>query len=299
MKFAAIDIGSNAIRLLIKDTQGLSPYYVADVRSGLDILARVPIRLGNDVYTTGLIQQEKEELLCQSLKQFRILMEVQHVTDYRCCATAAFRDAKNGQEIAQKVLQKTDLRIDIIDGKEEAALGHLSYYAQAGVSEQNALFADVGGGSTDISVCANKEEVYAKSFEIGSMRKASAAVKKNMLQELKNELSHIGQKWNNPIVIGSGGSIHKICHMLSPISKKEDSVETARLASFYEKIAPLSLEERIKTFHLKRDRAEIIAEATEIFLLIAHSVEAQRIQAPQIGVREGIIVQLLQKHKML
>lgn len=298
-KLAAIDIGSNAIRLYIKDIDSVKKPYCPGNESPDDYFNRVAIRLGDDVYTSGFISIEKEKLLISSLKQFRILMESHHVEEYRACATASFRDAKNGVEVATHIFEQTGIKVEIISGSEEVSLARRGFYAQYGAQHGDFLFCDVGGGSTDICLCHNEKEIQSHSFAVGSMRMVNHSQKAEDLQQLTDILSQWKTLFQNPIhVIGSGGSIHKICQLFTD-STVSDCVTVNNLCKLRDELAPLSTEQKMERYHLKRDRAEIIVEAADIFIRIAQATDCSVIHAPVIGVRDGIIASFLQERGLL
>ncbi len=292
---AAIDIGSNASRLLIKETESMKGHYEPDIRPAYDFFTRMPVKLGADVYAKGFISQEKAEMLVQTIAQYKDEMEKRHTVHYRACATAALRDAGNGAHVAATVLKKTGIRIDIISGQEETALARLSYYVQSKAATGYLLFADVGGGSTDISLCHNREVLYTRSFHVGSMRMNSHTQPQEEIQAMTNDIESLAKQYTPIHLIGSGGSIHKICRMFAA-DGQSDIITTINIKKLHDRLKPLDIEQRMELYQLKQDRAEIIVEAAEIFLHIAHAANAPMLQAPRIGVRDGIIVSLMQKY---
>jgi exopolyphosphatase/guanosine-5'-triphosphate,3'-diphosphate pyrophosphatase len=293
-KLAAIDIGSNAIRLFIKHIDNIKKSYNPEIQLPEDYFTRVPIRLGDDVYSSGRISTEKEQLLINTLKHFRVLMEVYHVEKYRACGTASFRDAENGEQVAAHIQEQTGIKVDIISGYEEAALARLSFYAQYGSTSGDYLFCDVGGGSTDVCFCHDAQQIHAHSFAVGSMRMINHTQKDEDLKLLSDTLSSWTAIKNSVNIVGSGGSIHKIAQIFSN-DATPNSVTVKNLCQLRNELALLTTEEKMARYHLKRDRAEIIVEAADIFIRIARAVGAEVIQAPVIGVRDGIIVSFLQK----
>ena len=291
---AAIDIGSNASRLLVKDTAGMEIGYDQNIRNGQDFYTRTPLRLGMDVYTNGHITPSKTNALIQTLAQYKAIMKEYGVTRFQACATACLRDANNGTVVVEAVRQATGITIDIISGQEEAALARFSYYAQPDVCKTGyLLFSDVGGGSTDISFCHNQNELYAHSFHVGSMRMNNHTQSVEEFQALTGKVSEFASRYGTFHIVGSGGCIHKICSMFAAGSQS-DILQVTHLKAFYDKLKPLSVEQRMQQYGLKRDRAEIIVQSVSVFLNIAQAARAAAIQAPRIGVRDGIIVRLLQ-----
>ncbi len=288
---AAIDIGSNALRLLIKRMDDINAPYNPLVRQGVDLFSRIPIRLGTDVYTQGSISTEKELQLMEACRKFRLLMNTYNVSRYRACATAAFRAASNAKEIVERIQKETDIQIEIISGEEEAELTRNSFFAQNIEHYHNTLFADVGGGSTDVCLVSGTETKFIHSYPIGSMRKYDKLQKMAILAQLKNDLASLASEYQPLQVVGSGGSIHKIGVLFSDEINQEKVTKEAILRTIQE-LAPLAISERMRRYHLPWDRAEIIVEAAEIFRDIVNSTHASYIKAPKIGVRDGIIAQL-------
>lgn len=290
---AAIDIGSNACRLLIKETESMKGRYIPDVRPTYDYFTRTPIKLGADVYANGIVSHEKTELLIQAIALYKEEMDKRQVSRFRACATAALRDAGNGADIVETVYKETGIRIHIISGQEEASLARLSYYMQPMAATGYLLFVDVGGGSTDISLCHDREPLYTHSFRVGSMRMNNHTQRQEDLQDLINNIQNLSSHYKPIHLIGSGGSIHKICRMFAP-NEQTDTITTNNIEKLHSLLKPLSIKQRMELYQLKQDRAEIIVEAAEIFLNIAHAANVTALQAPRIGVRDGIIASLMQ-----
>lgn len=289
---AAIDIGSNATRLLIKEAESMNGTYIPEMREGKDAFIRSSVKLGYDVYQGGYISDEKISQLCHMLFEYKVMMEQYDVTDYRACATASFRDAKNGREAAERISQETGIHIDIITGEEETGLVRLSYYSQRDAHQGGVLFADVGGGSTDISFCQNGQLVQSRSFDVGSMRMVSHTQSAECMEKLAQYIDSISRQYSDIHLVGSGGSIKLICHLFHP-QNLPDVVAVDSIQRLHDELLPLSLEERMSRYRIKSDRAEIIVEAASIFLHIAKACHAETIEAPRIGVRDGIIATLL------
>lgn len=294
IRLAAIDIGSNAIRLLIKSTKGLTGTYHPEVRPELDYFVREPIRLGLDVYSQGIILPEREHLLTEACKRFRVIMMAFHVSAYRACATAAFRAASNGVEVAQRVKEATGIHIDIISGEEEAQLVQKSYFAQVPGETANLLFADVGGGSTDVILVVNGQTRYTHSFPVGSIRMICRSADQAQLRDLSRQLSLLADRYSPLHVVGSGGSIHKLAQLF-PEEGSNNIVRKTSLETLCRSLEGLTVEQKMEKYHLQRDRAEIIAESSSIFLHILNATHCEAIEAPRIGVRDGIIADLMQR----
>lgn len=296
MHLAAIDIGSNAIRLLIKSTDDLWLRYSPTVRPHRDYFERVPVRLGLDVYTDGIISPKREQMLTQACRRYRVIMASFRVTDCRACATAAFRAAGNAEEVTQRIREATGIDIETITGEEEARLVMQSYLAQTEDLKESVLFVDVGGGSTDIALNVNGDMVYVRSFPIGSMRIACKEDVHSIAESLTSDLEKLTSQYGPFRILGSGGSIHKIARLFSA-DGRDDCVNKASLETLCHDLDGLTVEQKMSRYNLQRDRAEIIVEAAQIFLLILKATQSATIYTPAIGVRDGIIVDLIKKHR--
>ncbi|MBQ8098651.1 MAG: Ppx/GppA family phosphatase [Bacteroidaceae bacterium] len=292
-KVAAIDVGSNAVRLLIREIGETPSFFVSDDEGKDGVLLREPIRLGADTYgSMHRIGPEKEEALLQTLLNFRQKMYQEGVSSYRACATASLRDAENGEIVARRVSQHSGIQLEVITSEEESALVRKSYFARPCTERGVLLFADVGGGSTDVSLTVDGDVVYVHSFRLGSLNKENAALRAEEFEAVKAELGTLREQYGPICMVGSGGGIHKICKKLAA-DPSDDHLSTTALLELYRRLEPLSVEERMAQFQLKRDRAEVVAETLSIFYVLACSVRAKTIHAPRIGVRDGIIASLV------
>ena len=291
MKFASIDIGSNAVRLLlcnVFENNGDPVFKKAE-------LVRMPIRLGEDSFTTQLISENKIEQLVDTMKAFRLLIGVFGAIDYRACATAAMREAKNGDEIISRVKAETGIQIEIIDGKTEAQIIYSNHIAEHLEIDSYYLYIDVGGGSTEVTLFARNEIVASRSFNIGTIRMLQNQVSKETWSEFKNWVAAVTLNYKPLTGIGSGGNINKIFKMLS---KKEDKPLTfKRLREMFDYINSFSFDDRIKLLGLNPDRADVIIPATRIFLTIMKTAAIEKIIVPQVGLSDGIIHLLYEKFK--
>ncbi|MET7035610.1 Ppx/GppA phosphatase family protein [Elizabethkingia miricola] len=292
MRLAAIDIGSNAARLLINE--------VVENENGqaeftkLNLL-RVPLRLGMDVFKIGEIGPEREKMVIRSMKVFHDLMEIYNVEHYRACATSAMRDAKNGKHIIDTVKKEANINIEIISGDEEATLIYENHVAENMDHNFGYLYIDVGGGSTELTYYENKKLKYKKSFNIGTIRILNNLVKEESWEEMRSEIKNeiFGKK---PIVaIGSGGNINKIFSM----SKTKDGkpMSANLLKTYYKESAPLSVQERMIKYNVREDRADVMVPALEIFNKIMLWGEIKQIYVPKISVADGLIHSLYNKIK--
>lgn len=285
--YAAIDIGSNAVRLLIKRKE--KNEVLENERLSKVLMLRVPLRLGFDVFALGELSENKAVKLRRLMKAFRQLMKIYEVTDYRACATSAMRDARNGKTVIKKILKDTGIRIEIIDGQEEARIIYNNHIECLEGRTGNYIYVDVGGGSTEINLLTNGVLVQSLSYNIGTVRMLSDAVKEETWSQMENDLIRLTDSFTDINIIGSGGNINKLYRLAEKKDKKQQRMPISSLRSMYEKLAPLTPEQRMKEFELKADRADVIVPAAKIFLIIAEIVKAEYIHVPVIGLADGII----------
>lgn len=296
LNLAAIDIGSNGARLLIKRFEETG----GERRVSKVSYLRVPLRLGKDVFTLGKVSQERERMMLHMMKAYRQLMKLYDVQDYRACATSAMRDAENGHKVMKKIKEKTGIRLEIISGEEEARLlaGNLFPYMHEGNCSDEQLpqmtegaayaYVDVGGGSTEVSLLCDGRLVESHSYNCGTLRMLSGQVKAETLRLLREDLARYAERFSAIRVIGSGGNINKL-YKLARLkgSRREMPVETIR--TLHDQLQPMSLEERMAHFSLKDDRADVIVPAAEIYLLVAESLGADTILVPNISLADSIV----------
>ncbi len=292
VNYAAIDIGSNAVRLLIKsiDREAVQEKKIKKV-----MMLRVPLRLGFDVFSIGELSEKKADKLRRLMKAFRQLMKIYDVDDYRACATSAMRDAHNGRTIIKKIEKDTGIRIEIIDGQEEARMIYNNHIECMEDRLGNYMYVDVGGGSTEINLLTNGELVWSVSYNIGTVRMLSNAVKEGTWQQMEEELMKVTEGVAAINIIGSGGNINKLFRLADKKDKKLQRLPVSSLQTVYDVLKPLTPEERVEAFSLKQDRADVIVPAAEIFLKIAEVVHAEYIYVPVIGLSDGIIDNLYAK----
>lgn len=286
INYAAIDIGSNAVRLLIKS---IDRDAVQEKKFKKVMLLRVPLRLGFDVFSIGELSEKKADKLRRLMKAFRQLMKIYEVDDYRACATSAMRDACNGNEIIRKIEKDTGIRIEIIDGQEEAQMIYNNHIECMEDRQGNYMYVDVGGGSTEINLLTSGRLVWSMSYNIGTVRMLSNAVKEGTWQQMEEELEKATEGFADINIIGSGGNITKLFRLAEKKDKKQQRLPVGSLQTLYDELKPLTPEERIEAFNLKQDRADVIVPAAEIFLKIAEVVRAEYIYVPVIGLADGII----------
>lgn len=292
VNYAAIDIGSNAVRLLIKS---IDREAVQEKKNKKVMMLRVPLRLGFDVFSIGELSEKKADKLRRLMKAFRQLMKIYDVDDYRACATSAMRDARNGRMIIKKIEKDTGIRIEIIDGQEEARMIYNNHIECMEDRQGNYMYVDVGGGSTEINLLTNGELVWSVSYNIGTVRMLSNAVKEGTWQQMEEELMKVTEGVAAINIIGSGGNINKLFRLADKKDKKLQRLPVSSLQTVYDVLKPLTPEERVEAFSLKQDRADVIVPAAEIFLKIAEVVHAEYIYVPVIGLSDGIIDNLYAK----
>ncbi|XLS27710.1 Ppx/GppA phosphatase family protein [Flavobacteriaceae bacterium M23B6Z8] len=286
-KFAAIDIGSNAIRLLINNVIEENNKETQFKKSSL---VRVPIRLGQDSFTVGEISKSNEERMVQAMKAFKLLMKVHGVEKYMACATSAMREANNGQEVAEKILQKADVKIDIIDGKKEAAIIASTDLHQLIESDKSYLYIDVGGGSTEFTIFSKGKIVVSKSFKVGTVRLLNEMIQLQTWGEIEKWVKNNTRNLGSLSIIGSGGNINKL-HKMSGRGAGEP-LSYIWLNAQYQFLQSLSYDERVSELGLNPDRADVIIPATRIYLSAAKWSGAKKIHVPKIGLSDGIIKML-------
>ena len=283
-KYAAIDIGSNAMRLLITNVveqQG------KETQFNKSALIRVPIRLGQDAFTVGEITEENIDRMVDAMKAFKLLMKVYKVERYMACATSAMREAYNGKEVADFIKKKADIKIEIIDGKKEAAIIASSDLHHFIKTEDTYLYVDVGGGSTEFSLFSDGKMVASKSFKNGTVRLLNNMVNEVVWQEIEKWIKTNTQGLENIIMIGSGGNINKTFKLSG---KMQDKPLTYKyLKTQFDYFNSLTYEQRIAELGLNTDRADVIIPALTIYLRAMKWSNANHIYVPKIGLSDGIV----------
>jgi exopolyphosphatase/guanosine-5'-triphosphate,3'-diphosphate pyrophosphatase len=287
MKLAAIDIGSNAARLLISEVSinNHKPEF------NKINLVRVPLRLGFDVFENNEISGEKTSMIVNTIKAYKYLLDAYEVKHIKAAATSAMRDAKNANEIIELVEKETGIRIEVISGGYEAALIYENHVAENMDKEHAYLYIDVGGGSTELTFFAENKLVFKESFNIGTIRLLKDQVSEkqweNMKEFIKNETkSYVGKI----IAIGSGGNINKIFSL----SKRKDGkpLPIELLKDYYKEIGSFSVEDRIHLYKFREDRADVIIPALQIYINVMRWSDSDEIYVPKIGLADGLIQHL-------
>lgn len=290
MRLAAIDIGSNAARLLISEVTELNGQ-----TSFLKLnLIRIPLRLGFDVFEYSRISVLKEEMILKTIKAYKHLMEVYNVNFMIACATSAMRDAQNGEEIIERVKKETGIAIEIISGNTEAGLIYENHIAENKSNGNSYLYIDVGGGSTEISIYQKGKLTYKNSFNIGTIRILKNQVTDNQWDEMRTKIKQeTNDKSSKMIAIGSGGNINKV---FSLSKKKEDKpLHIEALRNYHKELSSVDLRERMQLYKLKEDRADVIIPALLIYINVMKWAGVEEILVPKIGLADGLIANLYEK----
>jgi exopolyphosphatase/guanosine-5'-triphosphate,3'-diphosphate pyrophosphatase len=292
VRLAAIDIGSNAARLLISDVIN-GPQ---DKPEFLKIaLVRVPLRLGFDVFDKGQISASKTEKILKTIKSYKLLLDVYEVKHLKACATSAMRDAVNAAEIIKKVKNETGIEINVISGQEEASFIYENHIADNMSKEESYLYIDVGGGSTELTFFSDGKLIFKESFNIGTIRLLKNQVQEALWDEMKEFIRSKTKGYHHVTAIGSGGNINKIFS----ISKRKDGkpLSLELLRDYYKEFSILSLPQRMSLYRLREDRADVIVPALLIYINVMRWADAEEIFVPKIGLADGLIHTLYEEVK--
>lgn len=284
MKLAAIDIGSNACRLLIDEV-------ITDLQGKTDFvkvsLVRVPLRLGFDVFERGEISQEREDNLVKTIEAYKLLLEVYDVKHLKACATSAMRDATNASEILKRVKEETGIEIKVISGQEEASYIYENHVADYMNKEETYLYIDVGGGSTELTFFSDGKLAAKESFNIGTIRLLKNQVAEPEWEAMKEFIKSKKVDYHHITAIGSGGNINKIFTLSKRKEGKSLSLELLR--NYYKEFGSLSLLERMSLYKFREDRADVIVPALLIYINVMRWAETEEIFVPKIGLADGLI----------
>lgn len=286
-KFAAIDIGSNAVRLLISTVT--EPAHKDPIFKKTS-LVRVPIRLGADVFVHGKISEENVERMQAAMQAFSLLMKVHKIKKFKACATSAMRDAENGKELSQLIFENTGIQIEIINGEEEASIIAATDLHNLIQSDKTYLYVDVGGGSTEITLFSDGKSIASKSFRLGTVRLLNEIVDDSTWEEVETWVREVTKKFKKIDLIGSGGNINNI--FKSSGKKVGKPLSYLYLSSYYQLLKSLTYEERITELNLNEDRADVIIPAAKIYLSAMKWSGARRVFVPKIGLADGIVKSL-------
>ncbi|RKR11970.1 Ppx/GppA phosphatase [Flavobacterium sp. 90] len=283
-KYAAIDIGSNAMRLLISNVveqDGKEPQF------NKSSLVRVPIRLGQDAFTVGEISEENIDRMVDAMKAFNLLMKVHKVERYMAFATSAMREAYNAKEVVALIKKKADIKIEIIDGKKEAAIIASTDLHHLLKSDETYLFVDVGGGSTEFTLFSDGKMINSRSFKAGTVRLLNNMVHDSVWDEIEKWIKVNTADYEEVTLIGSGGNINKLFKMSG--KQQEKPLSYIYINSQYAFLNSLTYEQRIAELGLNSDRADVIIHATRIYLNAMKWSGARQIFVPKIGLSDGIV----------
>ncbi len=288
-KYAAIDIGSNAVRILVTNVVS----YKKKTVFLKNALVRVPIRLGQDAFTNGKISDKNIKRMIKSMKAFKLLMEVHEVKDYLAFATSALREAKNGSYLVKKVLKKSGIKIEIIDGKKEAKIISNTNVFDTINKEKTFLYVDIGGGSTEFSVLINGKRNQSKSFKIGTVRMLNSKVEQVTLDEAESWVRRHTLMHERIYLLGTGGNINKL-HKIANINDNRP-LSYLTLNTLYNQLDALTYEERIVDLGLNPDRSDVILLAAKLFIKILNWSGAKDIYVPKVGLSDGMIRELYKR----
>jgi exopolyphosphatase/guanosine-5'-triphosphate,3'-diphosphate pyrophosphatase len=290
LRLAAIDIGSNAARLLISE---VVKYGENNTEFNKLNLVRVPLRLGFDVFEHKRILPEKEIMIVRTMQAYKYLLQVYEVRHYKACATSAMRDAVNSEEIIRRTKEETGIQIEVISGDMEASVLYESHVAETLDKDHSYLYIDVGGGSTELTLFSDGRLIFKQSFDIGTIRLLKNQVDDNKWSKVKDFIREKTRNYKNLVAIGTGGNINKIFSM----SKKKDGkpLPLDLLKEYHNNFSNYGLRERMKAFNLREDRADVIVPALRIFINVMRWSNTDEILVPKIGLADGLIQHLYQE----
>lgn len=284
MKLAAIDIGSNAARLLISEVIGNGQGKTDIVKI---ILVRVPLRLGFDVFETGRISEKKIDMMIKTIQSYKLLMDVYEVKHLKTAATSAMRDAVNAPEIIGRIREETGVEIRVISGQEEASFVYENHIADNMSREETYLYIDVGGGSTELTFFTDGKLAAKASFNIGTIRLLKDQVEVETWNKMKDFIKSKTGRYHPITAIGSGGNINKVFSL----SKRKEGkpLSLNMLKDYHKDLSKLTVEERMRAYKLREDRADVIVPALSIYINVMRWANAEEIYVPKIGLSDGLI----------
>jgi exopolyphosphatase/guanosine-5'-triphosphate,3'-diphosphate pyrophosphatase len=287
MRLAAIDIGSNAARLLVSEP---SVYKDGTVDFTKLSLLRIPLRLGFDVFEKGFVTEQKKKKLIETMKAYKLLMDIYDVETYKACATSAMRDASNGVKILEEIAAETGIEVSIITGQEEASVLYETHIADNLSDHKSYLYIDVGGGSTEITLFSKNQTIFKESFNIGTIRILSNKVTDEAWEHMKWYIKTFARDYHPLEAIGTGGNINKIFS----ISKRKEGkpLPFELLKDYYKELSNTSVEDRKHLYQFRDDRADVIVPALQIYISVMRWAEADEIYVPKIGLADGIVKML-------
>lgn len=290
MRYAAIDIGSNAVRMLIAEIVENNH----SVSFKKNTLIRVPLRLGDDAFLHQHISEKKSADLVKTMQAFSNLIDVYKVTDYMACATSAMREAKNGDEVVREIKEKAGIDLEIIHGEKEAKIIYNSHADQEIDKSKNYLYIDVGGGSTELSLFSAGELIASQSFNLGTIRILDNQDKEETWEEMREFIRKHTRGFKDIAGIGTGGNINKLYRLSE--QKDKSPMQFNKLKSLYSYLSSFSLKDRINVLGLNHDRADVIIPACEIYITVMKTAGIKQIYVPSVGMVDGIIQTLIEKN---
>jgi len=290
-KFAAIDIGSNAVRILIANVIEIENKVFFQKNS----LIRSPVRLGEDSFTLGEISDKSIKRVIKTLKAFKLLMDVHDVSHYKAFATSALREANNSLHVVKMIKKKSRVKVEIIDGRKEAEIISYSKISDFINTQKTFLFVDVGGGSTEFTFINEGKNIISKSFKIGTVREINNLVDDRAWIAIKNWIKKNSKKYDKITLMGSGGNINKLFKLSN--TKEGKPLSKIKLNQLYKDLMSLSYEERIISYGLNTDRADVIVPAAKIYLKALEWSGGQKIYVPRFGLSDGMIKYIYNKLK--
>jgi exopolyphosphatase / guanosine-5'-triphosphate,3'-diphosphate pyrophosphatase len=289
LKLAAVDIGSNAIRLQITSVTS----FEGKVNFKKLEYLRFPLRLGMDVFNTQKISEKNRRKFVKLMKAFKLLIDLYEVDDYMVCATSAMRESENGRNIVEEVKEDIGLKIQIIDGNKEAELINLALWSF--IDEKPYLHIDVGGGSTELNIYKNKEKIASRSFKIGSVRALDENISQSVWASMAKFIREHVTKADNIISIGTGGNINKIFELSLP-RKNKQFLTAIKIQEIQSYLRSFTFDERVNKLNLNPDRADVIIPASEIYLAAMGAAESKKMIVPDVGLKDGLMLLLYDKN---
>ena len=290
MKFAAIDIGTNAVRLLIKEVKIKGGAY--DVRKVS--FTRVPLRLGEDVFETGKISDEKARNLVKVMRAFWYLMDVYGIEWFRVCATSAMREAKNVEKVRELVLREANVTIELINGQEEADLIFRNFSVATFKTNSDFLYMDVGGGSLELTLIRDGKRIRGQSFKIGTIRIIKGMIEDGEWDAVTEFVKHVSDGVSPLMAIGTGGNINRLQRLIR--NPKNSPISISKIEEITTTLKAYTFEDRVKKFALKPDRADVIIPAAEIYIRVMKLAGANKIIVPKVGLSDGIILKIHEEY---
>ncbi|MAW15346.1 MAG: exopolyphosphatase [Flavobacteriaceae bacterium] len=285
-KYAAIDVGSNAVRMLVSNVIKYKKEQVIIKNA----FVRVPIRLGEDSFTSGTISKKNKKRIVKSMKAFKLLMKVHGVKKYMAYATSALREAKNGKKVVKEVFTKSGVQLEIIDGKKEAKIISNTNVFNVVGNKKTFLYVDIGGGSTEFSILKNGKRIHSKSFKIGTVRLLNNRVSEEMWHHAEKWVKEKTSENQKIYLLGTGGNINKL-HKMANI-KDNRPITYLTLNALYSKLSKMTFEERIVELGLNPDRSDVILPAAQLFLRTLNWSDSKVIYVPKVGLSDGMIHEL-------